>query len=168
MQSVLNCDLLDGQRREVPSSNPSGSTTPSMRRIMREGPQLILREPPYRPAGDTVMFGDVGRPSASVMAVPLRQEGRPVGVLSIQSYKPNAYSREDLQTLQALADHCAGALERLRAEEARRQSEELNRSILATAMDGYYAVDFSADPRGALVAFVIISSSASSSSATPK
>ena len=68
------------------------------------------------------MFGDASRPSASIMCVPLRQEGRPVGVLSIQSYTPNAYTREDLQTLQALADHCGGALERIRAEAALREA----------------------------------------------
>ena len=37
-----------------------------------------------------------------------------------------------------------------RAEAARRQSEELNRAILATAMDGFLAVDFAADPQGAI------------------
>ncbi len=84
------------------------------------------------------------------MCVPIRREGQPVGVLSIQSYTPNAYTPEDLRTLQALADHCGGALERIRAEQSLRQREELNRTILATAMDGFYAVDFTADPQGAI------------------
>ena len=48
----------------------------------------------------------------------MRREGQPVGVLSIQSYTPDAYTQEDLRTLQALADYCAGALERIRAEQA--------------------------------------------------
>ena len=38
-----------------------------------------------------------------------------------------------------------------RVEEALRQSEQLQRLILSTAMDGYYALDFEADPRGAIV-----------------
>ena len=78
----------------------------------------------------------------------MRRDGQPVGVLSIQSYTPNAYSQEDLRTLQALADYCAGALERIRAEQALQQREELNRAILATAMDGFFALDFAADPAG--------------------
>src|ERR1035441_8697678 len=46
-----------------------------------------------------------------------------IGVLSIQSYTHNAYDQHSLDTLQALADHCAGALERIRAQEARDESE---------------------------------------------
>src|ERR1035441_8880092 len=43
-----------------------------------------------------------------------------IGVLSIQSYTPRAYAQADLNTLQTLADHCGGALERIRAEQALR------------------------------------------------
>jgi PAS domain S-box-containing protein len=38
--------------------------------------------------------------------------------VSIQSYTPGAYDARNLETLQALADHCGGALDRLRIEEA--------------------------------------------------
>ena len=85
------------------------------------------------------------------MCAPMRAESKTVGVLSIQSYTPNAFTQEHLRTLQVLADYCAGAFDRLLAEEAVRQREEMNRTILATAMDGYYALDFAADPRGAIV-----------------
>jgi PAS domain S-box-containing protein len=122
MQSVLDYDLLDGQRREVSPNDPSTPITPRMRRVMEEGPLLILREPPYIPREDSVMIGDVTRPSASIMQVPLRQEGQAFGVMSIQSYTPNAYTHQDLQTLQALADYCGGALERIGAEEALREA----------------------------------------------
>ncbi len=64
-----------------------------------------------------------------MMYVPLRREGQAVGVLSIQSYTPNAFTREDLRTLQALADHCSGALERIHAEAAQRESDELLRAF---------------------------------------
>ncbi len=151
MQHVLNCDVVDGQRREVPSNNPSRSTSPGMRRVMREGPQLMLREPSYQATGDFLLFGDVARPAVSVMIVPIHRDGQPIGVLSIQSYTQNAYTQEDLRTLQALADYCAGALDRIRAGHALRQREELNRSILATTMDGFYTLDFAADPGGAII-----------------
>src|SRR5207237_6799908 len=42
----------------------------------------------------------------------------------------NAYTEEDLATLQTLADHCAGALERIRAEqEVLRLNAELERRV---------------------------------------
>ena len=60
----------------------------------------------------------------------MRREGQAVGVLSIQSYTPDAYTQEDLRTLQALADYCAGALERIRAEAALREAhDELERRV---------------------------------------
>ena len=57
------------------------------------------------------------------MFVPVRHGERTAGILSIQSYTPRAYTRSDLAILQALADHCGGALERLRVEEALRESQ---------------------------------------------
>jgi PAS domain S-box-containing protein len=149
VEPVLNCDLLDGERREVPPVRPGAAPTARMRRILEQGAELIP-EGHRTPRDEFAMFGDVSRPSACMMYVPLRREGQPVGILSIHSYTPGAYTPEDLRTLQALADYCGGALDRLRAEAARRQSEELNRAILATAMEGFLALDFAADPQGAI------------------
>src|ERR1035438_2525435 len=86
-----------------------------------------------------------------MMYVPMRRDGQSIGVLSIQSYTPDAYSQEDVRTLQALADYCAGAMERIRAERALQQREEFNRTILATAMDGIFVVDFATDPGGRII-----------------
>ena len=69
-------------------------------------------------------FGNITRPSASLMFVPIRNGTNVIGVFSIQSYNPNAYDQNSLETLQALADHCGGALDRIRTEEALRSIEE--------------------------------------------
>jgi PAS domain S-box-containing protein len=151
MESVLFCDVVDGQRREVEVVLPPGPPTTRRRRIMREGAELILRKEGSLAEPDTIRFGDVSRPSASLMYAPMRRDGQPVGVLSIQSYTPGGYSQEDLRTLQALADYCAGALERIRTEQALQQREEINRTILAMAMDGFFALDFAVDPGGMIV-----------------
>ncbi len=150
MEPVLFCDVVEGRREEIAAPLPAGLPSARMRRVMQQGAELILRRPDDPPPADAYMFGDTTRVSASVMCVPLRRENQRVGMLSIQSYTPNAYTKEDLQTLQALADYCGGALERIQAEVALRQSEELNRTIVATAMDGFHAVDVAADPLGAI------------------
>jgi signal transduction histidine kinase/ActR/RegA family two-component response regulator len=59
-------------------------------------------------------FGDTTRPSASILFVPIRNAQQATGVLSIQSYTPGAYDQRSLATLQALADHCGGALDRIK------------------------------------------------------
>ncbi len=133
VQPVLNFDVVNGQRCEVSSVLTSDKPPARMRRIMKDGPELILRTPPFERSTDTIMFGDKARPSASIMAVPLRRTGESVGVLSVQSYTPNAFTRDDLHTLQGLADHCGGVLERIRAAAALRESEARLRATLEAA-----------------------------------
>ena len=97
----------------------------------------------------------------------MRREGQPIGVLSVQSYTPDAYSQEDLRTLQALADYCGGALERIQAEaevleahhllerrvqertaelraanEALAQSEQKYRRLHESMTDAFVSVDY--------------------------
>jgi len=151
IEAVLNCDVMDGHRQEVPATFPPISPSPRMLRVMRQGAELILDTRLDITGTDSVAFGDTSRATASKMCVPIRRDGEAVGVLSIQSYAPDAFTEDDLRTLQALADHCGGAIERIRTEEALQQREQLNRAILATAMDGYYILNFAADPLGRFV-----------------
>ncbi|MDB6125192.1 MAG: multi-sensor hybrid histidine kinase [Pedosphaera sp.] len=117
VNSILAMDLIDGQCVDVPliylnNATPSRHT----RSVLERGAKLILRKPPFASSPDFNTFGDKSRPSASLMFAPIRNRARVIGVLTIQSYSPNAYTEDDLNTLQALADHCGGALERIRAE----------------------------------------------------
>ena len=88
------------------------------RRIIEQGAELMLREEPLAMPADVVPMGDKSRPSASLMLVPIRNRTKVIGILSIQSYTVKAYDRQDLSTLQALADYCGGALERIHVEQA--------------------------------------------------
>ena len=59
-----------------------------------------------------------------MMYVAVRAGNKVVGFLSVHSYAPDAYGQESLDTLQGLADHFGGALERMGAEETQRRSEQ--------------------------------------------
>jgi signal transduction histidine kinase/FixJ family two-component response regulator len=120
---VLNADLIDGRRTEFPPRHDRRPPTGLARRAIQEGGQLVLRADPIRMGPEALPFGDTSRPSASLMFVPIRNGTNVIGILSIQSYTPNAYSQRSLETLQALADHCGGALDRIRNEEAMHASE---------------------------------------------
>ncbi|HWI56879.1 MAG TPA: PAS domain S-box protein, partial [Bacillota bacterium] len=96
-----------------------------VQRAILSGGQLILKEQPDQMAPGAVPFGNTARPSASLLFVPIHDGARVVGILSIQSYTPKAYTGEDLQWLQALADYCGGALERIRAQTAEWEAHAL-------------------------------------------
>ncbi|MBI4326127.1 MAG: PAS domain S-box protein [Chloroflexi bacterium] len=138
VRSVLALDTINGRRVEIAPRRLDAKPSPRARRIMTQGSELILREPPIVLPPDSIPFGDEARPSASLMLVPIRNGPRVIGLLSIQSYTPKAYTPENLQTLQALADHCGGALERIRAEETSRAGEERLRTLIANIPGAVY------------------------------
>ena len=122
MHSGFAIDTIDGQPVAEERDQPERPGE-LYRRIIERGGELILRELPGSEVPHLVPFGDVSRPSAALMFVPIRSHGGVVGILSIQSYTPNAYHQQDLKTLQTMADQCGGAFERIWAEEALRKSE---------------------------------------------
>jgi PAS domain S-box-containing protein len=127
---VLNVDTIEGQRTDVPPAYTGAAPSSVARRVLEEGGQIILRQPPFEFTPGTVPFGNTGRPSASLLFVPIRRGETVIGILSIQSYTPDAYDPEALSLLQTLADQCSGALERVRAEERLRTlNEELEQRV---------------------------------------
>ncbi|MCX6926161.1 MAG: ATP-binding protein, partial [Verrucomicrobia bacterium] len=121
--NVLGMHVINGKRAECPPISSRTPPSPIVRQAMEEGGQLILRDSAELARTDRLPFGDAACPSASLMVVPIRDGPTVIGALSIQSYARNAYDLHSLETLQALADHCAGALQRVRVQEERNESE---------------------------------------------
>ncbi len=141
---VMMMDVVAGRRADVSRPSIDRSPSPMARRILSEGALLLLDEVAVAEA-DLVLSGDTSRPPASLMFVPVRSGANTVGILSIQNYAPHAYTDEDLQTLQALADHCSGALERTRAAEKLRENEARYRAISELTSDYVFAMRVTAD-----------------------
>ena len=111
VRAVVSMDRVgDGEPVDVPHAYPSGPAGAMTRKVVAEGGQLILREAPAAGVEGLTPFGEINRPSASLMFVPVRHGHRVAGILSIQSYTPHAYDCGDLAVLQTLADHCGSAL----------------------------------------------------------
>ena len=84
----------------------------------------------------------------SIMDVPLFLKGRVIGGLLLRSLKPYAYTDKDVRLAERIGNQIAGAvanaqlfIERERAEEALRRSEERYRTILEEMQVGYFEVD---------------------------
>jgi PAS domain S-box-containing protein len=126
---LLNVDTIGGQRVDITTSCVDAKPTRRARRVIDQGPELLLREDPVQFEADSIPFGDTRRPSASIMSAPVHLASKVVGLLSIQSYTSRAYDDAALNDLQTLADYCGEALNRIRAEESLFESEERFRQL---------------------------------------
>ncbi|MEA3286467.1 MAG: PAS domain S-box protein [Candidatus Marinimicrobia bacterium] len=73
---------------------------------------------------ETIPFGD-NRLSHSLLFVPIRWEGKNIGLVSVQSYTQNTYSDADLPLLQSFSDQIGGALVRAQREEQLEEQRKL-------------------------------------------
>ncbi|WP_432737139.1 EAL domain-containing protein [Maridesulfovibrio sp. FT414] len=75
-----------------------------------------------------------GSPAKSWLGVPLRYQGRIMGVMTIQSYrKANAYTYQDIDLMVAISEQVAAALQRSQAETDLLESEKKFRSVFENA-----------------------------------
>ncbi len=113
-ETVYSVDTIDGERVESTPSGRRDGAAAWMARVVPNGPRIIDSDQEAIDAG-LLVFGS-GRRCKSRMFAPISTEDSQIGVISIQSYRQKAYDKEDLRLLVALADHCAGAFERVLAE----------------------------------------------------
>ncbi len=115
---------------------------------IRTGQAVLARDLSTDPAFGPWRAAALDHGYASSIALPLRHAGSCFGALNLYSAEPDAFDAGEVKLLGGLADDLAyglGALrqraERERAEEALRRSEEWHRTILLTAMDGFWRAD---------------------------
>lgn len=142
MYPFLNIDTdRNGARFEVATHGGGREPSIMVKRVISQGAELILRQDPIAIPRDTEPMGDVSRPSGSLLVVPIRNSTSVIGILSIQSYALNAYDHRDLSALQTLADHCGGAIERIRAEQALHDSEQRFHNLFEASPDAIFVED---------------------------
>ena len=95
--------------------------------VLRTGkPQLMTpaRHEELEALGEIELVGSLGQ---DWLGIPLVDDGRPIGVLVVQTYRPEErYSDEDVDLLVYVAQHIATALARTRQnDETRQQAAEL-------------------------------------------
>ncbi len=131
MEPIINIDTVEGRRVDVPDNYPARKPTAMAREIVEHGAKLVLRGQAGASALPALApFGDKTRRSASLMFVPIRDSAHIIGVLSVQSYTAQFYDEPKLESLQTLADHCGGALERIRTrQELQRAYDELEARV---------------------------------------
>jgi diguanylate cyclase (GGDEF)-like protein len=119
-----------GGRPDDARAHPEGLNT----RVLRTGKAILLHGVDEWPHARVVTLGghEVAR-AASAVFVPIPFGGRIVGVLSIQSGKPNAYDDEDLLLLESCAIYLGA---RIHDEEQRAATEQLQHIATTDALTG--------------------------------
>jgi len=113
---LLTVDTIEGKRVVQKGAAPD-KPSENMLKAIQQGGFLSLYHKHFdiEPA---LSFGDYKKRTLSQLFVPVVSGARTIGVLSIQSYESHAYQNDQLDLLNNLASHCAGALERIWAQEA--------------------------------------------------
>jgi len=82
-------------------------------------------------------YSEVGAPAAVWLGVPLIVQDKRIGVMALQSYRDkHAYGEQEKQILMFVASQTAQAIERKRAEQALRESEEKFRALFEGSSQG--------------------------------
>jgi two-component system, sensor histidine kinase and response regulator len=109
----------------LPAPQPVGRGHIRTNSILRTGKPLVLTKELEARLCAQGAIAQTGSAAASWMGVPLRTPARTIGVLVVQHYeKEGAYSERDLAFLSTVGDQVALAIERKRADEELKRSEE--------------------------------------------
>ena len=138
-RDIVAFDLIDGVKQEVTFNGESMSRLSNIVQQALERPQLLLRQSEDDSTEILTVFGN-GRRSLSLIFAPIRLGNQLIGMLSVQSYKHHAYDAAALEIIQALADHCAGAMFRLRYQESLRQSEVRFKTFFESAPEAIFVL----------------------------
>jgi len=126
--SLLNITTIEGQRVEIPASAQPKTANALIRRVINKGAELLSA-------------AEARDNSAATMLAPIGKAERIIGVLFIQHHVPGTYSKRDLEMLQTLAEQCSGALERVRAEQGLRESQQRFRDLFENSPDAIFVED---------------------------
>lgn len=123
VQAALGAEEAVAQGLRFPANQGLAGRTLAERRavVADDVAQVELASPILRDRG-----------VRSVLAVPLRADGRATGVLHVGTLTPRRFSESEASLLQLIADRVAVAIDRARLyEEERRAREEAQRAVLA-------------------------------------
>jgi PAS domain S-box-containing protein len=123
--SLLNITTVEGKRVEIPSSAQPKTANALIRRVVNRGAELL----------SSIEAKDH---AAATMLAPIRKGEKVVGVLFIQNNSPGSYTAHDLEILQTLSDQCSGAIERVRAEENLRETQQRFRDLFENSPDAIF------------------------------
>jgi len=110
-------------------------------KVLRTGEPLLVADEEFPAILASGEVESVGSPSVDWLGVPLKSRGRTFGVLVVQSYDPRfRYGPTEKDVLTFVSQQIAVAIDRKRAQEAVRESEERYRLLFERNLAGVYRI----------------------------
>lgn len=110
--------------------------------IYNSGRPLLLTQQLFDKLADSGEVSLVGTNSPSWIGIPLRTPTGTIGVMVLQHYeKENVYSESDVEFLTSVGSQIASAIERKRAEDELRESENIFRRVFNESADPILLLD---------------------------
>ena len=101
---------IDGGRRMPAETLPASAGLTGY--VIRSAQSLLTSREELDALGvETLRPGDPDAPTQSILCAPMAREGRVLGVISTQSYRPNAYDSRRLELFEAIVNQAAIAIE---------------------------------------------------------
>jgi two-component system, cell cycle sensor histidine kinase and response regulator CckA len=126
--------FVDHRNRVIPARRPARGLTEY---VLRTGKPLLCDHELLERLTTEGTVECPGTPSVLWLGVPLTVRGKTIGVMAVQEYNSaTAYGVEELQLLEYVSTQVAQSIERKRAEEALRVSEENYRRIFEEDLTG--------------------------------
>jgi PAS domain S-box-containing protein len=116
---VYGEDTPLGGQEPVDVETADDATKPQAIQAVLSGEKVLVNRKEGHIADDLTSWGFAGRRSQSMMFIPVRWQGHCIGVVYVQSYRPERYGPRDLELGQIVADQCSAALTRVQAEAER-------------------------------------------------
>jgi PAS domain S-box-containing protein/putative nucleotidyltransferase with HDIG domain len=139
-QETVGAYLVDKGGRWQPDRTPAGVGLSGL--VTSTGKPVITNDLMVDPIPGSIHFGEEEE-VRSILAVPLRLGEKVIGMLSVQSYQPHAYTDDDQSLLEMLAAYAAVAIDnaRLYAETLLRLKELEAVNHISTALRAARTVD---------------------------
>ncbi|MCX7766030.1 MAG: PAS domain S-box protein, partial [Candidatus Sumerlaeia bacterium] len=126
VRGIKTYDTIDGVLCSVPTQviKPDKSGEFYQTIILKNQTLRILRKPEDLSSTTMTPFGDVTRLSASLLFAPLIARNKVLGVISVQSYTPYAYTEEDERLIGDIARQAGPAFEAIQLYQQTLQVKE--------------------------------------------
>jgi PAS domain S-box-containing protein len=110
--------------------------------VVKHDQALLVTDDDIRKFEETGEVDRVGSPSKIWLGVPLKVDREIIGALVVQSYTDEkAYDQTDLEVLTFVSNQIGISIERKRAQEALKASEERYRTLIENQQEGIAVVD---------------------------